>query len=338
MPNMKERLQSDYQRVLIPKNGGQPSVKWSYDKNEPKGGFIVWPTYIKGEIKVKQKRELKRLTDLIPEKGCDYTAILKYESPGRYYMIVPFKMKIKKREPNGKIIALDPGVRTFQTGFDNNGDFKEFGKGDFSKIFKESLECSKIQSKIDNSQALLKHSDLEIKQLKKKRKRLKKKFKQHQNRVTGLKESFHKNLTQELCQDYDHILISKFQVSGMIKKHERKIGSETVRKMLNWSHFSFRKRLLSHSEKVDMRVHEVSEHYTSKTCGSCGIINWNLKGEKIFTCPKCNFKIDRDFNGSRNIFLMNVENTIGYAQEIEHGPISKETLNTLDRNVNLNSF
>jgi putative transposase len=86
---------------------------------------------------------------------------------------------------------------------------------------------------------------------------------------------------------------------------------------------SFRKRLIDHSEKMDMRVHEVSEHYTSKTCGSCGFINWKLNTEKIFTCPKCNFTIDRDFNGSRNIFLMNVENTIGYA--LGHGPNTKDS-------------
>jgi len=34
-----------------------------------------------------------------------------------------------------KVIALDPGVRTFMTGFDGN-DFLEFGNGDFNRIAK----------------------------------------------------------------------------------------------------------------------------------------------------------------------------------------------------------
>jgi putative transposase len=338
IPKMKERDPSDNQRVMIPKAGGKPSVTWTYDKDKKKGGFKLWPTFINGEIKVKQKRELKRLTDLVPCKSCDYTAILKYESPGHYYMIVPMKIKIHDRKSEGKIVALDPGVRTFQTGFDNKGDFKEYGKGDMSRIHKIALHTDKIKSSIDKSEARFGDSKEKIKLLKKKRKRLKKKFKRDNKRIEGLKESFHKSLVVDLCKEYDHILISRFQVSGMVKRHERKINSVTVRKMLNWSHFSFRKRLIQHSEKVNVRVHEVSEHYTSKTCGRCGIINWDLKGEKIFKCPKCNFETDRDFNASRNIFLMNVESFIGNAREIELRPTSKETLEQFDSNVQILQF
>lgn len=337
-PEMKERNQNDHQRVIIPKSGGNPSIKWNYDKHsKDNNGFVFWPTFI-GKIKVKQQRELRRLSEIIPSKSSDYSAVLKYESPGKYYMIVIFKTEIQKRENNQKIIALDPGIRCFQTGFSNNGDFEEFGKQDVSRLFKETLACDKLQSQIDTSKSTEKHSALEKKKLKNKRKRLKKKYKLHQNRVQGLKQSFHKSLAFELCQNYDHILISKFKVSGMIKKHERKIKCETVRKMLNWSHFSFRKRLIDHSEKIANRVHEVSEHYTSCTCGNCGLINWNLNGNETFYCEQCEFNVPRDYNGSRNIFLMNVENNIGYATQVCIGPNSTETLNNFDSNVSLDSF
>jgi len=124
----------------------------------------------------------------------------------------------------------------------------------------------------------------------------------------------------------------------MIKKHERKIKCETVRKMLNWSHYSFRKRLIDHSEKIGNRVHEVSEHYTSCTCGNCGLINWNLNGNETFYCEQCKFNVPRDYNGSRNIFLMNVENNIGYATQVCIGPNSTDTLINFDSNVSLDSF
>jgi len=337
-PKMKERSQNDkFQRIIIPKSGGNPSVKWTYDEKSEGNGFKVWPNFI-GNIKVKQKRELRRLTEIIPSKSSDYSSVLKYESPGKYYMIIIYKTKIQQKNNNQKIIALDPGVRTFQTGFDNNGDFREFGKKDVSRLFKETLACDKLQSQIDTSKATKKHSSKEKKNLKNKRKRLKKKYKHHQNRVRGLKESFHKSLASQLCQDYDHILISKFPVSGMIKKHERKIKCETVRKMLNWSHYSFRKRLIDHSEKIGNRVHEVSEHYTSCTCGNCGLINWNLNGNETFYCEQCKFNVPRDYNGSRNIFLMNVENNIGYATQVCIGPNSTGTLNNFDSNVSLDSF
>src|SRR6185503_20957071 len=59
--------------------------------------------------------------------------------------------------------------------------------------------------------------------LKAKRQRLRRKYKRHQNRIQSLKESLHKNLCHDLTQKYDHILISKFQVSGMIRRMDRKI-------------------------------------------------------------------------------------------------------------------
>jgi transposase len=268
-PEMKKRTEKDHQRVHIPTSGKQRiSVKWNDEE------FSFWPNSKLGPLKVRQKRELKRLSKLEASKESHARAILKYESPGRYYMIILSIQKKKKKISTGRIVALDPGVNQFQVGFDNHGNFTEFGKGDINRIFKESIKCDKIQSRISSftqtkeipkevKKSFKNHKkEKSKKQLKKKRQRLKKKYKKHQNRIQGLKETFHKNLCHQLCQEYDHILIPKFQVSGMIKKWERKIKSVVVRKMLNWSHFSFRQRLLHHSEKEGIRIHEVSEHFT----------------------------------------------------------------------------
>ena len=45
-----------------------------------------------------------------------------------------------------------------------------------------------------------------------------------------------------------------------------------------------------------------TEEYTSKTCGVCGTIN-NVGSKEVFTCSKCNLVIDRDINGTRNIYI-----------------------------------
>ena len=79
----------------------------------------------------------------------------------------------------------------------------------------------------------------------------------------------------------------------MIKRFNRKIKSQVVRKMLHWSHYSFRQRLHYHFEKEGGRVHDVSEHYTSKSCGNCGSINWNLGGNEWFYCEHCQFSPKR---------------------------------------------
>ena len=62
--------------------------------------------------------------------------------------------------------------------------------------------------------------------------------------------------------------------------------------MLHWSHFLFRLQLKMKAEENNCTIHEVSEHYTSKTCGVCSKVHWKLGKEKIFKCPSCQFTID----------------------------------------------
>ena len=42
-----------------------------------------------------------------------------------------------------------------------------------------------------------------------------------------------------------------------------------------------------------------------------GSIHEKLGGNRIFKCPNCKMEIGRDFNGARNIFMMNVEEYVG---------------------------
>ena len=102
----------------------------------------------------------------------------------------------------------------------------------------------------------------------------------------------------------------------MVKRLSQKINSDSIRKILNWSHFLFWQRLKSKAEEVRCQIYEVSEHYTSKTCGHCGQVHWKLGSNKTFKCLDCSFELDRDYNGARNIFLMNVEDTIGSISKI----------------------
>ena len=74
--------------------------------------------------------------------------------------------------------------------------------------------------------------------------------------------------------------------------------------MMTWSHGKFREILAKKAEEYPwVRVIEVPEDYTSKTCGRCGRIHWRLGGNKEFNCPHCGYETDRDGNGSRNILM-----------------------------------
>lgn len=75
-------------------------------------------------------------------------------------------------------------------------------------------------------------------------------------------KAVHYDIVNDLMKEYDDIMIPKFQVSNMVKKESRKINKENTRKMLNWSHFQFRQRLINKAEEVRSIVYEVTEQYT----------------------------------------------------------------------------
>ena len=85
----------------------------------------------------------------------------------------------------------------------------------------------------------------------------------------------------------------------------RKINKETSNNLIMLSHYKF-KQLLDHKMKLRKgELIECTEEYTTKTCGNCGILNHSIGSKKIFICPSCNIRIDRDMNAARNILIKN---------------------------------
>ncbi|CAG8723819.1 1168_t:CDS:2, partial [Dentiscutata heterogama] len=179
---------------------------------------------------------------------------------GHFYMCVSIPLDVSDNQDGvkGKVISLDPGVRTFMTGYDPNGRIVEWGNGDLNKIFRLSKRYDKLQ----------KDKDLAIGR-KNKRKRYKLKIKMYRIivRIRNLINECHHQLARWLCENYEIILIPKFETSNMVLKNKRKIRSKTARMMLTWSHYRFR-MFLHHKarEFVSCKVIECTEEYTSKTC------------------------------------------------------------------------
>lgn len=56
------------------------------------------------------------------------------------------------------------------------------------------------------------------------------------------------------------------------------------------------------ASRAGRRVVKVNSAYTSKTCARCGYKKKDLPlKDRIFTCPKCGWVADRDYNASLNI-------------------------------------
>ena len=102
-------------------------------------------------------------------------------------------------------------------------------------------------------------------------------------------------------------MVAKTDEYGNDKK--RKLRKKTVRRMLSWSHYMFKQRLINKARQFGKKVVIVDEAYTSKTCSCCGEVHNNLGGNKTYICPNsnCGAVMDRDVNGAKNIFLRNYQ-------------------------------
>jgi putative transposase len=77
----------------------------------------------------------------------------------------------------------------------------------------------------------------------------------------------------------------------------------TKRITLRLRYYNFLQRLKYKCKLYNKNLYIIDEAYTSKICSNCCNEHENLGSSKIFNCNNCNLKIDRDFNGCRNILL-----------------------------------
>jgi putative transposase len=72
------------------------------------------------------------------------------------------------------------------------------------------------------------------------------------------------------------------------------------------SHNKFKEYLKATAKRYRTKVYEVDESYTSQCCTLCGILSKEYDKKREKKCISCNVKIDRDLNGSRNIYIKSV--------------------------------
>lgn len=213
---------------------------------------------------------------------------------GRWFAHFPVEVdSLADYTQTQRMIALDPGVRTFMTGFDGN-DFLEFGNGDFARIAKLCTHLDKLKSRHDKSKGYA---------FKRLRYKLRQAMERVRTRIKNLRSEVHKQVASYLARNYDVIVLPTFETSQMVAKKSRKLHSKTARAMMTWAFYQFSQTLQHLCNRYGSKLVRVTEEYTSKTCTKCGHIHRKLGGNKKFKCPKCGYEIPRDFNGALGIFL-----------------------------------
>lgn len=193
-----------------------------------------------------------------------------------------------------RILAIDPGVRTFLTGYDPwQGSYVEWGKGDMKRI-------ERLGGHLDNLiSRTAKEPDV------RRRYRMRRAQMRMRLRIRNLVDEFHKKLVRWLVDTYELVLLPEYNSSDMVDTNSRNISSRSVRAMMTWAPYRFKQRLLMKAKLEGGACHVaiVREHHTTITCGECGHLHREVGGNKVFECPRCLSVLPRDWNAARNIFL-----------------------------------
>ena len=221
-----------------------------------------------------------KTSECIPEQLNYDTRLLKTPL-NKYYLCIQSNKKIIKCENQANMIFIDPGVKTFLTGYDPSGKIITFGNKENSKRIGILLHFkNKLQSKlkINNSS---KNNKLRIALLR------------INNKIYNLISDLHYKSAKWLSENYNYIYLPRLNFHNFKNLNKK---SKTL--LSKYRHCEFLDTLKKFKNTI-----EVNESYTSKTCSNCGYLHKNLSNKDIYDCESCKIKIGRDINASRNVML-----------------------------------
>lgn len=117
-------------------------------------------------------------------------------------------------------------------------------------------------------------------------------------KITNIRNNYiHQTTTTIVKKLPQRIVMENLNVKGMMK------NKHLAEKIAEQKFYEFKRQIKYKAEIRGIQVIEVPTFYpSSKTCSCCGHIKKDLKlSDRIYICPVCNLKIDRDFNASLNL-------------------------------------
>lgn len=192
------------------------------------------------------------------------------------------------------IVGLDPGQRTFLTGFDLDGNMFKIG----SKVQGKLKILKRKRDKKLSEYTLLKNKKYELKYKEyKKYTRTKYGYYTLVNKLRNCVTELHNQAIKYLTDRYDKIILPVYKTQSLIIK-----GAHAFNDMiLSLNHYEFKTKLISKCQNLGKTLIETTEYYTSKTCSICNYLHPLLGSNEVYDCSYCNHKMDRDTNAAFNI-------------------------------------
>ncbi len=208
---------------------------------------------------------------------------------GQYHLAVPYDEKPPpQRENQARVVALDPGVRSFLTWYCADS----VGKVAQGAFFRIQRLCERLDALLSRAQ----------KSPTRKRRNMRRAAGRMRIRIENLIQELHRQAARFLVNSFDVILLPAFETSDMVERGRRRIRSKTVRNLLSLAHYRFGMFLRHKAHEAGVAVVSVNEAYTTKTVSWTGEVLEDVGGATVIVGGDGE-RMDRDYNGARGIYL-----------------------------------
>jgi putative transposase len=223
----------------------------------------------------------------------------KYQNPRvtfdgmNFWISVSVEVEDNDTMPDNQGIGIDLGVANLAVCSDGN-TYKNINKT--AKVKKTKKKLKRIQRKVSkkyfkNKKGGKFHKTNNIKKTEKQLLKL-------NRRLTNIRCNYlHQTTTEIINRKPMFIAVEDLNISGMLKN--RHLANAIQEQGFN----IFDLMLKYKAERNNIKVIDADMWYpSSKTCSSCGSIKKDLKlNDRVFKCPVCGLKLDRDYNASVNL-------------------------------------
>jgi putative transposase len=215
-------------------------------------------------------------------QGKILTATISRNNSNQYF--VSFNVKnspIKSLKKTGQRVGIDLGLKDLATL--SNG--YKTGKIQLKGIDKKIQRQHQILSKMIKGGSNWVKAKTKLNKLYQKKKNI-------------INDYLHQ-ITTKIVREFDEIYVGN--VNNQLGLKNKYLARTTVDQ--HW--YEFKRQLDYKSDWYDKKFMVVDEKYTSKTCSNCGYVTESINlNIRLWICPECNLKHDRDINAAQNILTV----------------------------------
>jgi len=248
-------------------------------KNDYESGSL---TLVKQFKNIKFKTSDKYKKYLSKHKSNIKSATLTKVKSGNYYLNILIDGDLMKQinRPKNEFIGIDLGIKDFIV--DSSGQ-----------------SIKNIKTKRNNQKKLTKlHKELSKKQKNSKnRDKSRIKLAKFYEKLNNKKENYLHNISNQLINENQVIIIEDLNVKGMLKNHH------LAKSIQELSLHKFKEMLLYKAKWYNRHIVQIDRYFpSSKLCSKCEYKNSDLKlSDRKWICSECGTEHDRDYNAAINI-------------------------------------